>query len=348
MRLRLLELVRCPECHDALVCTNVQQEGAYPSGEREIIEGELQCESGVHTYPVRRGIPRLLPDQLLRAEVDSHRAQDTSTPRGGLKERTLHSFSYQWNTFREMYSHWQDNFDSYFSPLVPPEEFAGRLVLDAGCGFGRHAFYAASYGAEVVGVDLSEAVEAAYANTRDKNVHVVQGDIYQLPVRPIFDLVYCVGVIQHLPDPAAGFAHLSQQLGDNGRLFVWVYGKRQGVYRLVDLMRVATTRMPLRVVHPLTYVLNLLSYGAFCVPHRILRSIPGLGWLARCIPFTRYADLPLRVGHADWFDRLAVPSTVYFTEQDVRGWYADAQLLGVEVQSRDGIGWRAIGTHSAE
>ena len=63
-----------------------------------------------------------------------------------------------------MYPHWEENFRSYFEPLVKRDDFAGKLVLDAGCGFGRHAFYAAKFGAEVLAMDLSEAVEAAYEN----------------------------------------------------------------------------------------------------------------------------------------------------------------------------------------
>ncbi|MFZ9888859.1 MAG: methyltransferase domain-containing protein, partial [Myxococcota bacterium] len=35
-------------------------------------------------------------------------------------------------------------------------------MLDAGCGFGRHAFYAARWGAEVLAIDSSaEAVASA-------------------------------------------------------------------------------------------------------------------------------------------------------------------------------------------
>ena len=67
------------------------------------------------------------------------------------------------------------------------------------------------------------------------------------------------------------------------------------------------------------------------------------GRLAAAWPFTRYADLPLRVGHADWFDRLSVPSTVYFSQADVEAWFDDAGLQDVVVQSRDGTGWRAVG-----
>jgi len=81
------------------------------------------------------------------------------------KKRTLSSFSFQWNVFSEMYEVWEENFLDYVHPLQP-DFFDGKLGLDAGCGFGRHLYYAAKFGAEMVGLDLSEAVESAYNNTK--------------------------------------------------------------------------------------------------------------------------------------------------------------------------------------
>ena len=44
-------------------------------------------------------------------------------------------------------------------PMLP--DFTGKRVLDLGCGYGWHAFYAAENGAEkVLGIDLSEKMLA--------------------------------------------------------------------------------------------------------------------------------------------------------------------------------------------
>ena len=351
MKYRLLDLVCCPECGAELQCEPAELQ--MLDGVEEVIEGELVCESG-HFYPVIGGIPRLLPATLLSETLQRfkpdhyqrYRDRLPATPEGEpeVVKETLRSFSYQWNRFSEMYEQWEENFRSYFQPLVDPAEFDDKLVLDAGCGFGRHAYYAGKYGAEVVAMDLSEAVETAHHNTREHQaVHVVQADIYRPPLRARFDFIYCVGVIQHLPAPKEGFLSLARYLKEGGAQFVWVYGKRTGIYRLVDLMRTVTTRIPMRPRYGLTFLLNIASYLAFSLPHKVLRRIPGGGRLAAAWPFTRYADLPLRVGHADWFDRLSVPSTVYFTRAEVEGWFASAGLADVEISSRDAIGWRALG-----
>lgn len=349
MKPHLLQILSCPVCAGELRLARTEEED--PSG--EVLEGELDCEAG-HFYPIIRGIPRLLSGELLHETLvcfhPEHfaRYRDRLGVQGdessALKKQTLRSFSYQWNVFSQMYSHWEENFRSYFTPLVSPASFAGKRVLDAGCGFGRHAFYAGQYGAEVVAMDLSEAVEAAYANTRHlPKVHIIQGDIYAPPLRPVFDLIYCVGVIQHLPVPEKGFCQLAALLKEGAVIFAWVYGKRRGVYRLVDFMRRFSTRMSMRSLYWTSFGLNLLSFLLFSLPCKILRQLPGGRRLAVAWPFTRYADLPLRVGQADWFDRLAVPSTVYFSREEVEGWYTRAGLDQVQVQSREGIGWRALG-----
>lgn len=351
MRERLLELVVCPVCGCLL---RIEEGDDVRRDGDEIIAAALRCSEG-HRFPVVNGVPRLLPPELLAETLARYHPQEYERYRTELGDtaqevdvttsRTLRSFSYQWNVFSDMFEHWEENFRSYFEPLVKTTDFEGQLVLDAGCGFGRHAYYAGRYGAEVVAMDLSEAVEAAFENTRSLGtVHVVQGNIYQPPVAARFDLVYCVGVIQHLPEPAAGFASLCKRLREGGRIFVWVYGRRRGIYRVVDVMRKLTTRVSMSSLHRLTWGLNVFSFLAFSLPYKMLRRVPGLAWLASRMPFTRYADLPLRVGHADWFDRLGVPSTVYFSRQDVENWFADSHLRDVALSSRDGIGWRAVGT----
>ena len=99
--------------------------------------------------------------------------------------------------------------------LAPPDRAASSSRASAfstpGCGTGRHAYFAAQYGArEVVALDLSEAVETARDNLAQfDNVHVVQGDLLRPPFRTAaqgggFDLVYSIGVLHHLPDPYAG------------------------------------------------------------------------------------------------------------------------------------------------
>ena len=67
-----------------------------------------------------------------------------------------------------------------------------KLVLDAGCsGNGRYAKLANDWGARIVAVDISSAVEIASPECRRPSltVDVVQADLFKLPFRPdTFDM----------------------------------------------------------------------------------------------------------------------------------------------------------------
>jgi len=165
MRMMLLEILRCPACGAVL------RPVAPASAETDLCDGALECLIG-HRYPVVRGVPRL----LVRESGDP-------VAFAALQDQTRRSFGYQWTAFHTMEEAFREGFLTYIHPLGP-EVFPGKRGLDAGCGFGRHAYYAAKFGAEMVGVDFSEAIEAARANTAAlKDVHLVRADIYHLPFR---------------------------------------------------------------------------------------------------------------------------------------------------------------------
>src|SRR5256885_11206967 len=89
-------------------------------------------------------------------------------------ERTSAAFGWQWREFVELYDEYEAQFLDWIDP-IQPEFFRDKAVLDAGCGNGRHAFYAARYEArDVVAMDLSDAVDTAYENIgKMPNAHVV-------------------------------------------------------------------------------------------------------------------------------------------------------------------------------
>ena len=100
--------------------------------------------------------------------------------------------------------------------LAPVEEdfFKDKVVLEGGCGKGRHTLLAARWGArDVVSVDLSDAVESAFAATSgSENMHIVQADLFHLPLNRAFDYAFSIGVLHHLPDPYAGFKSLASKI----------------------------------------------------------------------------------------------------------------------------------------
>ena len=215
---------------DQLKCPATQQKLRLESGSASepIDEDVLVSEDGQHRYPVRKGVPRFVPEtnyadnfgmlwnHFARTQLDSHSGHPISADRF-------------WKA-----TGWK------------PEAMKGKWLLDVGCGSGRFAEIALSSGANVVALDYSTAVDACYANLgHHPNLHVVQGDVFALPFAPgSFDFVYSLGVLQHTPDVHRAFSALPPMVAPGGSLVVDYYEKRlTALLHSKYLLRPLTKRM---------------------------------------------------------------------------------------------------------
>jgi hypothetical protein len=107
------------------------------------------------------------------------------------KAETAENFGWQWTHFTQEDEKYAEQFLGWLQP-VKPDFFPDKIVLEGGCGKGRHTSLAANWGAkEVVGIDLSAAVESAFQATRHlPNAHIVQADIFKLPFKKAFDYAF--------------------------------------------------------------------------------------------------------------------------------------------------------------
>ena len=98
----------------------------------------------------------------------------------------------------------------------------GAALLDVACGQGKFLDYARSRGLDVTGVDVSDvAVEAARERVPEANVVVGAGE--SLPFDDAsFDLVTCIGSLEHFPDPAAGAGEMARVLRPGGTAVIFV------------------------------------------------------------------------------------------------------------------------------
>ncbi len=287
----------------------------------EVEKGALTCGTCAAVFLITAGVPRLLPPGVPDGPSTGHRL---TTFEGAVPEHE--------ENFRDLLGN--------VAPAVQTVEsggaFLGRRVLDAGCGFGRHAAVAARWGADVVALDSStEAVESAAKNLAGI-ADVVQGDVRRPPFRrETFDHVYSFGVLHHVSDPAAGFAGLNGLVKPRGRLSLWVYGPRQGLTRVVTgAVRGATTHMSATSLYRFSVGvaagLRLFSH----TPHRILSPVPGLDNIVNRLPGHDHAQWPFGVVVADVYDRLRVPVTRYFPGEELERWYGDAGYLDIQVTRR--------------
>jgi SAM-dependent methyltransferase len=109
---------------------------------------------------------------------------------------------------------------------------AGTRVLDVGSGLGDLAAAAASLGADVTGVDLSDGMLAA-ARDRHPALSFVAGDAEDLPFDDgAFDVVIGAFVINHLPHPERGVAEMRRVA--KRRLSLAMWAEETAMFALVD------------------------------------------------------------------------------------------------------------------
>lgn len=274
MRADLVDILACPACRSTapLVC-----EGAA-DGDGEIATGSLRCDGCGASFPIAGGIPR-----FVRPEQDY-----------------CANFGFQWQKWRTLQIDRLSGHDLSESRFLadsrwPKDWLKGKLILDAGCGAGRFSDVARAHGAHVVAVDISDAINACRdttTNAGDSNggrVDCIQASLFDLPLKPgIFDAVYCMGVIQHTPDPAKLMATLPAMLKPGGRIAYNFY--EEGLWRRLQFIKYA-----LRLVTPHLSVGFNLGLSRFLVAlfyplTRLLAPIPKLHILNHFIPIAAVHD----------------------------------------------------------
>ena len=201
MKYQFLDILVCPTCQLSLALEVLRERDG------EIEEGNLKCPDCAKEYPIKRGIPRFVSNELYAS-----------------------SFGHQWNKYARLQldSANGTNFSAqrfYSITEWDPGELSGKLVLDAGCGSGRFSEVVLGTGAQVVGADLSNAVDACSGNLRKfGNFHCVQASIYDLPFRTAsFDYAFSIGVIQHCPEPQNAVLSVVDKVKTGGKAGFWIY-----------------------------------------------------------------------------------------------------------------------------
>ncbi len=274
MNHELLSLLRCPRCRGPLD-----------------LAADLtaltcrECGAGV---PVSGGIPRFTGETYAA------------------------SFGRQWNRY-DVARDEEDEATFRVKTGIDPRSLSGMLVLDAGCGGGRYSRLAGRFGARVMGVDLSTAVDKAAALCADlPHVTIAQADLLALPLAEgEFDLAFSIGVLHHSPDPRKAFGEVARRVKPGGRLAVWLYRKNTLPQEWINSgLRALTTRLPSQVLEPLCVGLGVI--GAIPVLNKTLNKVAN---------FSNHPDWTLRV--CDSFDWYAPRYQSHHTVDELKRWFSE-------------------------
>ncbi len=328
MKEKLLELLACPTCGgDILLAYGSKYDG------KEIIEGVLTCKKCTREYKVVRGVPRFA--DLGRIDAD--------------KAETAENFGWQWTHFTQEDTKYADQMLGWLQP-VKPDFFKDKVILEGGCGKGRHTKLAAEWGAkEVVGIDLGDGVESAFALTRSlSNVHIVQCDIFKLPLKKAFDYAFSIGVLHHTPDPKKAFLSMASKVRKGGHISAWVYGaeNNEWISKYVNPVRTGFTS---QISQPMLYQLSKLpTLGVFLTTKLVYRPLNAAAKpVANRLFYNEYLN---HLGSFGWreqhnivFDHLVAPTAFYISKDEFSAWWEEIKAEDVEITWHNENSWCGFG-----
>ena len=251
--------------------------------------GAVECVACGDSVPVVGGIPRFVSQEHLA------------------------SFSRQWNQYNVAHDE-EDRATFQAKTGFSLAELKGRRLLDAGCGGGRYCKVAGEAGAEVFGVDHSNAVEKADSLCEHlPNVSLLQGDLKALPFeRASFDFVFSIGVMHHDSNTRNVFDEVAKMVKPGGKFAVWLYRKNQWWQEFLNnRLRKRTTRMkPERLERWCQFAATL---GGVPILNKTLNKI---------VNFSNHPNRENRI--CDTFDWFAPQFQQHHTVKELRTWFEEA------------------------
>lgn len=133
---------------------------------------------------------------------------------------------------------------AFSSRLHEYDAFAGRRVLDVGCGNGYVLSRYARAGARVAGVDITET--AVLLTRKRLELMDLEGDVRVASAEELpfdddtFDCVCSMGVVHHTPNTPKAVSEIQRVMKPGGRLVLMVYHRNSILYRVgfpVERMR---------------------------------------------------------------------------------------------------------------
>jgi SAM-dependent methyltransferase len=168
------------------------------------------------------------------------------------------------------------------------------LVLDAGCGEGRHAFACFRRDCSILGMDLDKKsllkarwVLGEMKKRKDGNGNALflRGDALSFPFRTgTFDKVICSEVIEHVRDDRLGVQELARILKDRGRIAITVpTTATERMYKRLSGEYFRTPGGHIRIVNPRALARSMEENGLRVYAVGFAHSFHTPYWMLRCL-----------------------------------------------------------------
>jgi len=260
-----------------------------------------------------------------------------------VSSKTIADFGRQWTNYTENTGYYAsvNVLDDLFGPLIDKESISGEIIADVGAGTGRFVKMFHELGAKhILALEPSSAIDILKENTRHlENIEYLQTTADCLPADN-FNLIFCIGVLQFIPEPLRALKAMGRALSPNGRLFLWVYGQENNrVYlSLVRPMRLIAARLP----HPCLAALSSLLL------------LPANLYSFLC----RYISLPLAEYMRNYFtqldqysrklviyDQLNPRMARYYQKEELQKLLEESGFSDIQMHHRLGYSWSVLASY---
>jgi 2-polyprenyl-6-hydroxyphenyl methylase/3-demethylubiquinone-9 3-methyltransferase len=162
-----------------------------------------------------------------------------------------------------------------------------QTIIDVGCGGGILAESMARKGAKVTGIDLgNEPLEVAKLHSLETGIKVSYEKIAveekALSAPEQFDVVTCMEMLEHVPDPASVVAACAQLVKEDGHVFFSTLNKNLKSYLLAIIGAEKVLKMVPNGTH---------DYNKFIKPSALIRWAEANGLKVRHITGLHYNPL---------------------------------------------------------
>jgi len=216
MKKKILKIMFCPECHGIFSVKNEVIK------HKEIIEGTLECMSCHAEFPVIRYVPR-----LIKGYNYSDSWGELWKETGHLLRDSYTGMTFYHDTLFGKYS--EENIQK--KGLSPfgfdwPRSLKSEKILEIGPGTGVCTEHLVKTGAELVCIDMSDAIDTFPENLLTQpNINVIQADINNNIIQEnYFDRIWLFQVLQHTPYPGETLKVLKKFIKKGGELAFTSYG----------------------------------------------------------------------------------------------------------------------------
>ena len=291
------------------------------------------------TYPIIKGIPRILKD-----------------------------FNNYSSAFGEQWTKWRKTqLDTYTNTTITRDRLFRCLgkniiyqlknskdiihVLEVGCGAGRFTEILLEFPSiKLTSIDLSSAVEANLLNFPQNSQHrIIQTDLMKLPFKSMqYDIVICLGVIQHTPNPEKTIKKLYKQVKFEGNLVIDHY--TFDISRLTKITSIILRPLIKRLSSKKRMKTIKFLVDIFFPLHKSIRNFPLLQKIiSRISPIITYfhiypelndnlqkewSMLDTHDGLTDWYKHLRSRRQIKKTLENINSTSIEVNLGGNGVEAR--------------